>query len=756
VDKEIKAGVEINLKDLFSAGMSKAAKAADDFAGKTIGALGQVDQVLSGTAAKLGALGVTLSLGAAAKGIIEMDHRMTRLGLSVNASAEQVSELKRAIFEASQAPDVKIDPSNVLNGIDAIIRGTSDLKYAKENIRNVALAIQATGESGDSIGAIFTEFKKFGYTSDQISSLMDDMVAQSNEGAFSLGNFAKVAPQIFSAYSRIGTAPENIKKANAALQILNAGMKSPEKAVAAFSTAMNELADPEMQKKLKGLRIDVRDPKTKEFREFNDIMFDIVAKADELGSTDPFERIFSASTMQAMRSYMAHGERMIGSLTDLGDTAGLLQKQSATMAGTLQSNLKNLQTAFNNFADSNLAKPLEHLTDLLNKFAEDPKRVEAVFDAIARGVLIIGGLKIGAGIMSFLSTIRNFQGANTNATITEKMSFQTNSSAMPVYVTNWGGASSGPIGAAGLSGARNGGLVDQYGNPLSSPVVSGTVPASTQTPTAAQSKWNLNKPNMKGAAQAGAAAAAITAVIALPGMISELGDISKTEDLTKEERGKAKGGAIGNFAGSVTGAAAGALAGAAIGSVVPVVGTALGALVGGIVGQFGGPLGRYIGEKIGAAVSKEKTADDGSEQPQKKIKAGSYWGGGFEMPPRQQPGYVTPNGSQLPGYVTRNDSPGQPETKRKAGTFLGGFEMPPMRQPSQIRIPESALPPQIARAGTPIAPPAKAELEGKASIEVSVNLSGERPTAQVNVKNNDTPLNIHPTGNARLARTLAI
>jgi len=710
VTKEIKTGVELNLRDLFSAGMNKAASAASGFAGKTIGALGQVDKVLSGTAAKLGALGVTLSLGAAAKGIIEMDHRMTRLGLSVNASAEQVSKLKNAIFDAAQAPDVKIDPTNLLNGIDVIISGTNDLKYAEDNIRNVALAIQATGESGDSIGAIFTEFQKFGYTSDQISSLMDDMVAQANEGAFSLGSFAKVAPQIFSVYQQIGTAPENIKKANAALQILNAGMKSPEKAVSAFNTAMGELADPEKQKKLRQLGVRVRDS-SGNFRDFNDIMFDIVAKADELGSTDRFNSIFSASTMQAMRSYMAHGERMYESLTNLGDTAGLLQKQSAAMAGTLQSNLKNLQTAFNSFADSNLAKPLEHLTDLLNKLAEDPKRVEATFNAIKRGVLIIAGLKIGAGIMSFLSTIRNFQSGSTNATITEKMSLQTNSSAMPVYVTNWGGASSVPIGAAGLSGARTGGLVDQYGNPLSSSTVTGSISVPTQTPPAANSKWNLNKPNMKGAVKAGVGAAAITAVLALPGMISELGDISKTEDLTKEERAKAKGGAIGDFVGSIGGAAAGAMAGAAIGSVVPVVGTALGALVGGIVGQFGGPLGRFIGEKIGTAVSKEKTDDEGAEQPQKKQKAGSYWG--------------------------------------------SGFEIPAMQQTSQIKIPESVLPPQITKTETLIAPPAKAELEGQASIDVNVNLSGERPTAQVNVRNNSAPFSFN-TGNARLARTLAI
>jgi hypothetical protein len=694
VAKEIKAGVEINLKDLFSAGMNKAAGAASGFAQKTLGAVEKIDNAISGTAAKLAAFGITLSVGAAAKGIIEMDHRMTRLGLSVNASAEQVSKLKNAIFDAAQAPDVKIDPTNLLNGIEVIISGTNDLKYAEDNIRNVALAIQATGESGDSIGAIFTEFQKFGYTSDQISSLMDDMVAQSNEGAFSLGNFAKVAPQIYSAYSRIGTAPENIKKANAALQILNAGMKSPEKAAAALTSTMNELADPEMQNKLRRLKINVRDPKTKEFRDFNDIMFDIVAKAEELGSTDPFERIFSASTMQAMRSYVSHGERMIDSLTDLGDTTGLLQKQSAAMAGTLESNIKNLQTAFYKLADSGLTKPLAVITDLLNKFSEDPERVKKVFAGIAIGIGSIAAVKGIAGITRLVGSLSPLRGGKVN--ITESLSM---ASAMPVYVTNWGSGS-------GIPGIGSAGQVQQQvlgqGNPL----------------TTAQT--NINPAQVAGL---GIAAGVAAASVKIPQMMNELAEIKQNEDLTDKERGKAKGGAIGDATGSIAGAtggavagtllgalAGGAIAGTAIGTAVPGLGNLVGLLVGAGIGAagyyFGGKAGRATGEMIGGAL-----ADDGAEQPQKKQKAGSYWG--------------------------------------------GGFDIPAMQQASQVRIPESVLPPQITKTETPIAPPAKAELEGEATVEVNVNISDERASAKVNIKNNNAPFSFN-TGNARLARTLAI
>ena len=592
---EIKTGVTFSLKDLFSQGMKKAAGAASDFSSKTIGAINKIDSAISGTAANLAALGLSLSLGAAAKGVIEMDHRMTRLGISANASAEQISELKKAVFDVAQASDVKIDSTHILSGLEVIINKTNDLKYAEENIRNIGLAVQATGESGDSIGALFSEFHNFKYSSEQISALMDDMVAQANEGAFSLADFAKAAPQIFSTLNAIGfgTAPENIKKTNAALQIINAGTKSPEKAIASFNAAMNELADPEKQKNLRRLGIRIRDS-AGNFRDFNDIMLEIAQKSENTRNADYLNRIFSYSSMQAIRSYVTHGKRMYENLTDLGDTTGLLQKQSAEMADTLQSNIKNLQTAFNAFADSNLSKPLSDLTELLNKLAENPERIKKVFTGIAVGIGAIAAVKGIAGISRLIGSLSQLKSGNVN--ITESLSM---ASAMPVYVTNWSGG-------AGFSGMGSGGQFQQpllgQGNPL----------------TNAQKAVGAITPKQYAGAAAGAGVAA--AFVKIPQMINELDEIKQNEELTAKERGKAKGGAIGDATGSIVGAAAGGAAGiaagaavgAAVGSVVPVLGTAVGALVGAGIGALGmwlgGKAGRAMGEGIGEAL-----ADDGSK-----------------------------------------------------------------------------------------------------------------------------------------------
>jgi hypothetical protein len=590
---EIKSGVSLKLKDEFSKGRGKAAGASGDFANKTLGALDKVNSALSGTAAKIGAFGVTLSLGAAAREIINFDDRLTRIGLTADASAEQVAKLKQNIFDAAQASDIKVNTNSIADALDVVMTKTGDIKYVEANIKNIAVAIKATGESGDSIGGVFSEFQKFGYTAEQISALMDDMVKQGDLGAFTFGEFAKSGSAVISAYAQIGTAPENIKKANAAMQIIMMGTKNANIAVTALSSTMAELSDPEKQKKLDKYGISVRD-NTGAFRDLNDIMADVIEAAKKEGNTDFLGAIFGESSMRAVRAYGNFYETMYPKLIDLGDTQGAMQGKAATIAGTLKSNLDNLQTAFVRFADSNLTEPLAKLAGFLNKLAEDPKRVEAVFNSIMRGMLIIGGIKIGAGVISFLSTLKNFKGGNTK--IAEQLSLAGGAgAAMPVFVTNWG--SGGGPGAGGgspfLGQPAGSGLLDQYGNPI-----------GKQTPPA-KGKWNLNKPNWKAAGVAAGGAAAVTAALAVPGMIGELKEISENEEMTKEEKSVARGGAIGETVGSIGGAAAGALAGAVIGSVVPVLGTAIGALVGGLIGQFGGPVGRFIGEKVGSAVGKE-------------------------------------------------------------------------------------------------------------------------------------------------------
>ena len=616
---EIKAGVLLSLKDKFSQGIKSAGSGVEAFASRAASAIQGVDKAFSGLGTAMGAIGVSLSVGAATKEIIELDNRLTRIGLTADASAEQVASLKQKVFDAATDSSIKIDTTSINDALNVVMTKTGDLKYTEDNIRNIAIAIQATGEQGASIGSVFAEFQKFGYTAEQITKLMDDMVKQGDQGAFTFGEFAKAGSAVISAYSPIGTAPEDLKKANAAMQIIMMGTKNADIAVTALGSAMAELSSPDKQQKLMAIGVRVRDESGK-FRDFNDIMADLLKVSEKVGNTDFLGNIFGQTSMQAIRAYGSFYEKMYPKLMDLGDTTGAMENKSATMANTLAANLQQVQTAFVKFADSNLTKPLEGLTKALNYLAENPERYSRVFKSIAIGIGSIAAVKGLSSVINVVSTFASLKKGGGNINIGSNIG----GNGMPVYVTNWGGtAGASPFPSSGAVGNQQT-LRTPTGQSAGTPLNAGSQGNTLQKMRGAANQA-VKGLTGKQLAAGGAAAGIGAALVAIPNAVNEVSEINADETLTDKEKSTKKGGAIGDAAGTVIGAtaggvagvAAGAAVGAAVGSVVPVLGTAVGALVGAGIGALGGWLGGKAGRAIGEGIGSAVAGDDEEKQPKK-------------------------------------------------------------------------------------------------------------------------------------------
>ena len=618
---EIKAGVLLSLKDKFSQGIKSAGSGVEAFASRAASAIQGVDKAFSGLGTAMGAIGVSLSVGAATKEIIELDNRLTRIGLTADASAEQVASLKQKVFEAASDSSIKIDTTSINDALDVVMTKTGDLKYAEDNIRNIAIAIQATGEQGASIGSVFAEFQKFGYSAEQITQLMDDMVKQGDQGAFTFGEFAKAGSAVISAYSPIGTAPEDIKKANAAMQIIMKGTKSAEIAVTALGSAMSELSSPDKQQKLMAIGVRVRDEAGK-FRDFNDIMADLLKVSEKVGNTDFLGNIFGQTSMQAIRAYSNFYEDMYPKLMDLGDTTGAMENKSATMANTLAANLQQVQTAFVRFADAKLTEPLEKLTNSLNKLAEDPDAFNRIFTGIAVGIGSIAAVKGLSSVINIVSSISSLKKGGGNINIGSNIG----GNGMPVYVTNWGGtAGASPFPSSGAVGNQQT-LRTPTGQPAGTPLNAGSQGNTLQKMGGAANQA-VKGLTGKQLAAGGAAAGIGAALVAIPSAVNEVAEINADETLTDKEKSTKKGGAIGDAAGTVIGAtaggvagvAAGAAVGAAVGSLIPVLGTAVGALVGAGIGALGGWLGGKAGRAIGEGIGSAVAGDDEEKHSQKSL-----------------------------------------------------------------------------------------------------------------------------------------
>ena len=577
---DVKASVLLTLKDLYSKELGKMGTATKKFSSDTLAAVNKIDGVFSGMKTKLGAIGVSLSLGAASNQIIDLDARLTRMGMTADASAEQINTLKQKIFEAAQDPNIKIDPSKIVDALDVVMTKTGSLEYVEANIKNIAVALQASGAAGEEMGDVFSEFQKKGFAAAEISQLMDDLVKQGDQGEYTFQKFAKTGKAVLSSYSTIGSTVEDVKKLNAVMQILVADTKNEELAATALDAVIAELSDPNKQEKLGIIGVAVRDTEGK-FRDLADIMDDILGVAKKEGNIGFLSEVFGVTSMKAVRAFQNYGKNYKKLTEGLGDTTGALEAKSARMAGTMKANLQNLQTTFLKFADTNLAKPLERLNDLLSYLAEKPERLEKVFNTIKYGlgaiVAVKGLAKVSGFIGSISGGIRTLTGGGMQAALGGALpgNGAGAASGLPVFVTNMG---QGGMGASGNA---------------ADPALSGGKPAGSRLTF------------RQGAGIAGIAALS-SALVAVPQMLGELNDIDNNPELKGKEKSKAKGGAVGAAVGSIGGAAAGALAGAAIGSVVPVIGTAIGGLVGGAIGWFGGKFGRTVGEKIGEAVGKDE------------------------------------------------------------------------------------------------------------------------------------------------------
>lgn len=171
-------------------GLSSAAQAA----GRGLDKLGnRYTALLGGGAAAL-----------AVRGTMNLQEQLTRLGITADVSDEHIRKLHERILDTANAPDIRIDPSQIMAAVDSVMEKTGDLEFVEQNIRNIGLAIQASGAEGGAIGDIFAEFQKQGMSARDALASVDVLIAQGKAGAFTLKDLASLGPRVVTSYTSLG------------------------------------------------------------------------------------------------------------------------------------------------------------------------------------------------------------------------------------------------------------------------------------------------------------------------------------------------------------------------------------------------------------------------------------------------------------------------------------------------------------------------------------------------------------------------
>lgn len=527
-----------------------------------------------------------------AKMIVSLQNRFTRLGIQANASAGKMDKLKRSIYEAAQAPDIRVDPGQITSAIEAIVERTGDLKFAEDNIRNIGLAISATGAAGQDIGGLLAELQKQGIVSpNAVLKTLDTLTEQGKEGAFTLQNLASLGPRVVTAYTSMGrSGPKAMREMGAALQMIMKGAGSPEQAATAFEATLRTLSDPTKLKMLKKMDIQVFDQKKlkegqRVLRPINELMAEIIRTTG--GDKVKLSRIFDAEAVrafnQANAEFMKSGQ--LGSLDKFmavqGDGASLMS-DSARAAKDASAAMTSLYTAWSKFADSNLSTPIHLAADALNSLGSEG--ADTAMKVLGYGAAGLGALVLGRKAYLGARGLFGKKGGVTGVAAGLGGMKQP----LPVYVVNkrmsmmpeeYGGGWQGDSEKSGKKGGRSkkrGGWLRRGSKFL-----------------------GRNRGLSRGLGGAGAAVAAVGSVI-------DVADTWTDDSMTSSQ----KWGRTAQAGISTAGSVGGGVLGATIGSVIlPGVGTAVGGMLGSMAGGW---LGDLVGEWL--------TEPDKKEQPEGKLR----------------------------------------------------------------------------------------------------------------------------------------
>jgi hypothetical protein len=402
--------------------------------------------------------GATVAL--AVKQVGDLSERYTRLGINAGLGADKVDKLKQQVFEVSQAPDIRVDPSQMISAIEDIVEKTGDLDFAQNNIRNIGLAIQATGADGASVGAMLAEFQKQGITAPgEVLKVIDSLNEQGKAGAFTLKDLANLGPRVVSAYNATGrSGVQAMKEMGAALQVIRMGTGSSEMAATAFEATLRAMADPKKIKALKDLGgISVFDPeKLKEGKEqlrpINELMVEIVKASG--GKQTNLSAVFDAEALRAFNTAAAEFQRTgtVESMSKFMQVSGdgtTTINDSARAAREFNSALTYLKSGWDEFASDNLTGPVQELADFLH--SADKETVNLTLNTAKWGVGLLGAAVAGRKMFSLYKGAQALFGKGGKGAAGAATGMMGGGSPIPVYIVN------GPGGLAGAAAAGAGG-----------------------------------------------------------------------------------------------------------------------------------------------------------------------------------------------------------------------------------------------------------------------------------------------------------
>lgn len=323
-----------------------------------------------------------------AKNIFDFNDALKRLQITANATPEEMNAFAASIRRSSSA--VGIDAKQILDGAQAYVALTGDMKGATAATDQWARVAQATGSQVTDIAQTAAALKQqMNIKPEQMEQTFAALTAQGKAGAIELKDLAAQLSSIAPQWAEFagGKGVEGVKQLGAALQVVKRGFGGDaSETVTGLQSLLNAYVKNAARLQKGGVKVFDKDPKTgeKALRNVLDITNDL---ANSKLAKDPTKLEKALGRVEAYRAYLQlkNNRAELDKLVIAAGDAGIIQRDLDTY---MQSSAGRTKSAWES-AKNEIAE------------AFTPERIESLTTAMVAATKVAAGLGIAvAGIVS--------------------------------------------------------------------------------------------------------------------------------------------------------------------------------------------------------------------------------------------------------------------------------------------------------------------------------------------------------------------
>ncbi|WP_449255612.1 phage tail tape measure protein [Bosea sp. (in: a-proteobacteria)] len=291
------------------------------------------------------------------KRFAEAERAITRIGVTADASKEEVAGIGETAFKVAQ--EVAMPYEKVVQGLDVLVAQGRDLKDAMGFLPSVARTASAAGaevediaRTADSVGS------NFKIAGDQMQRAFDIMAAGGKAGQFELKDMARYLPSLGPAAAAAGfQGEEGLRDLVSTLQIMRKGSGTSEEAATSMQNVLQKMMSEETAKRFKKFGVDL--PKAmenarKEGRNLVEVFEELTNKALK-GDLSKIPQLINdmefARGIRALTTYRGEWQKLSGTISktaagsvqaDLGKVTDNLQARLDRLANTYQRRMRQI------------------------------------------------------------------------------------------------------------------------------------------------------------------------------------------------------------------------------------------------------------------------------------------------------------------------------------------------------------------------------------------------------------------------------